>query len=620
MVILLILRFCPMPHDIFQTLQHIFETDRRLIIPIYQRSYVWNKEDQWEPLWEDVERVADQMCEDRARARRHFLGATVFVQIPSQTGSVDYREVIDGQQRLTTLQVLLKAFYDECCVQDFGNVVEKAKKCLFNDEFMVREPVDRFKLTPTLNDRDAFTLIIQAQPHDQLNDAHSLVEAYGYFRDAMREWLQSNENRAQHLYYTLTRMLTLVVIDLDSHDEAQVVFETLNARGEPLLQSDLIKNHLIHHAQKAGLNVGELHRKYWQGFESDNQFWRNYVGRGHARRLIIEQFFFNYLTLITRNEIATAKLYDRFKTHVEACGANDDPTAEMASIAIHAKHYRRLIDGIDLEPDVMELRETMNALGFVALHPFLLGLLEQLDNYPEQRNAIARDLESWLIRRTVCRLNTRGYNRFCVELVQLIPQDKENIRADELVQQIRNQLIRQDSDSFRWPRDDEFRKEWLSRKLYVELTQPRVRRILSRIEVEIRRQSRGMSENFDPHQRFTIEHMMPRSWAAHWPLLVDPAQNERELIQRRDQLLHTMGNLTLLMAPLNSSVSNSPWEARRRAISEFSTLRLNQETITEAMWSEAQILQRGEKLFNYAKDIWGLSEEYAPSSLEAGNE
>ncbi len=608
-----------MPNDMFQTLSSIFGPPRRLIIPLYQRNYVWNKEDQWEPLWEDIERVADQMCGDRANARRHFLGATVLVQLPTQIGDVDQREVIDGQQRLTTLQIVLKAFRDECALQGFQDIVDGAENCIFNPKLDVKTKEDLVKLTPTLNDQSAFTQILEA-PYDMtLSGEHPLIEAHAYFRDAIGAWIQGDVDRAKSLYTVLTRMLTLVVIDLDSHDEAQVVFETLNARGQPLLQSDLIKNHLIHHAHTSGKDVEALHKEYWSKFEVDHKFWRKQVGRGHARRMVIEQFFFNYLTLVTREEIASSKLYDTFKKHCEASGANTDPKPEMGKIATHARHYRRLIEGVDLQAAEMELRETMNSLGFTALHPFMLGILETLGEAPKAREAIAKDLESWLIRRTVCRMNTRGYNRFCVELVQFVPQNTD-FNPDGVVAAVRKHLKKQTADSFRWPSDEEFKQSWLDRPLYVELTQPRIRRLLSRVEMEIRNTSGGKSENFDPHQSFTIEHLMPRSWTQHWPLpevkyeegeeVTAAATTEkiRELTQIRNRKLHTIGNLTLLTGNLNSSVSNSSWQDRRAAIKEHSTLRLNQRVVDLGDWSEERITERAVNLFNFAKKIWSIPE------------
>ncbi|MGF1452291.1 MAG: HNH endonuclease family protein, partial [Opitutales bacterium] len=377
-----------------------------------------------------------------------------------------------------------------------------------------------------------------------------------------------------------------------------VVFETLNARGQPLLQSDLIKNHLIHAAQKQGKDPAVLHKNYWSFFEHDSKFWRKSGGRGHARKLRIEQFFFNYLSLVTLKEVSAGTLYQSFKRYAADARADIAPETEIARIANHARHYRRLIEQKDLRPAEIRLRETLDAFNFVALDPLMLGILERYGDQPEARDAIALDLESWLVRRTVCRLNTRGYNRFCLELIRFLPETDSSYSVAE---RIRNHLAKQTSDSTRWPDNEEFKNAWLERPIYVELTQPRVRLVLARLELAARAHSDGKSEAFDIHQHFTIEHLMPRKWEQHWPL---PDGDLDRMTLARNRKIHTIGNLTLLTAKLNSSVSNSPWGSRRQEIQRHSTLRLNQDVVSQSVWSEDKIDERAERLFELASLVW----------------
>ena len=152
-----------------------------------------------------------------------------------------------------------------------------------------------------------------------------------------------------------------------------------------------------------------------------------------------------------------------------------------------------------------------------------------------------------------------------MELVKFIPSERGDQSAKDLVISIRQHLLKQSSDSFRWPTDEDLEQALLERPLYVELTQPRIRRILSRIELEMRDEGQGKSENFDVNQKFTIEHLMPRKWLDHWPLPDYDSTNENgeplsdaekklielELARVRNKKLHTLGNLSLLTGKLD---------------------------------------------------------------------
>ena len=250
---------CTLDTDIL-TPKALFQKDVRYIIPAFQRRYVWTQEEQWEPLWEDVRNTAEDYLEQLGRAngdrvdaekstKRHFLGAVVVQQVSTATRDIEQREVIDGQQRLTTLQLLLDAVQYVCEQHDEKKVAKRLSKLVTNDEDLVKEQHDIFKLWPTTNDQQAF---IHAMDNGLATNDHEnslIVQAHEYFRLQANQWLNSDIDsiieRIEALETAVSGMLQTVVIDLSSTDDPHVIFETLNARGTPLLESELVKNYVI---------------------------------------------------------------------------------------------------------------------------------------------------------------------------------------------------------------------------------------------------------------------------------------------------------------------------------------------------------------------------------------
>jgi len=221
------------------TLKRIFEQERRLVVPLFQRPYVWKQDEQWEPLWTDIETVANAvLAETREKpAKPHFLGAVVLDEVNTPTGHLDTRLIVDGQQRLTTLQLLLEAFRDYCLAVGLESHAKGILKLARNDDPMSTDPEDAFKVWPTLVDQTHFRRIMETTSPAALklvygvtdnseSVGHPLADAYLFFHSRISEWMEVAESdqtvRANALYTTLREKLRLVVIDLESDDDAQV--------------------------------------------------------------------------------------------------------------------------------------------------------------------------------------------------------------------------------------------------------------------------------------------------------------------------------------------------------------------------------------------------------------
>ena len=283
----------------------IFEKKIRLEVPLFQRQYVWNQEEHWEPLWEDIARKFIEHLDGRQDAPVHFLGAMVLDQKQTPITHVEKRQVIDGQQRLTTFQIFLTVLRDFCREHDCEDLAKECESFTLNRRMMVEPDVDKFKVWPTQLDRVQFSDVIIAGSRKALEERHPrvrrkwarrpdprprMVEAYIFFYDQLSEFILGKESekplaadvpiatRLEECFQALKNSLQVVAIDLDQEDDAQVIFETLNARGAPLLPADLLRNYIFLRAARAGKSQEALYDKYWKRFDDD--FWRVEVKQG----------------------------------------------------------------------------------------------------------------------------------------------------------------------------------------------------------------------------------------------------------------------------------------------------------------------------------------------------
>ena len=224
--------------------QKVFFQPARMIVPLFQRPYVWSKELQWEPLWQDIQRLTELLTKDSTAT--HFLGAFVIQQLQTELGNMPAWSVIDGQQRLTTLQILLDALHAQLVARDETMLAGQVEPLIENPPAFRKGPDDQYKVWPTNHDRPGFASVMSAvAPVDYSGVQKSrLAEAHEYFATAIGEWLEASAepSASAHLLVTaVTSQLELVSIRLDPNEDAQAIFETLNARGVPLSAAEIIK-------------------------------------------------------------------------------------------------------------------------------------------------------------------------------------------------------------------------------------------------------------------------------------------------------------------------------------------------------------------------------------------
>lgn len=578
----------------------LLQQDIRLLVPLYQRPYVWNEKEQWEPLWDDIRAIAEDLFHDRFR-RPHFLGAIVLEQVPTGTGEIQKRLVIDGQQRLTTSQLVLEAFHDLCHELGAEKPRQALDKMIRNDDPMSDNSDETFKVWPTTVDQEAFRFVMDGQTEGEVRDLlksrkhlaeRPIVQGYLYFNGVLREWIASepdaSDKRVAALVNALRDHMRFVVIDLEDEDDAQLIFETLNARGTPLLPTDLVKNFIFHRARLEKLELGPLYQKYWEPFEQKDAWWRKSIGRGHAQRARIDLFLQAFLTVQTRELVPVGHVYAICRDHILKSGEASEPW--LRQLRGYAETYESFHH---LESGTQEHRffAAVEALDVGLVMPVALELFTRFGDQPNLLRPVLRDIESFLIRRTVCGLNTRGYNRFFIDLLGEIRG------ADTLAEDIRKHLLKSNAESNRWPDDAEFAAAWISNPIYRTLVRKRVKFLLECLEAGLHT---AKTETIVGN--LSIEHLMPQNWVQHWPLPGEKPVEEESA--DRNLHLHTIGNLTLLTTALNPAVSNGAWEKKCSEILKHSALCLNRDFKESEPWNEATIRSRSETLFKTARKIW----------------
>jgi hypothetical protein len=589
----------------------ILQQPQRLMIPLFQRPYVWGKDAQWEPLWDDIVRMAEALRPNLNNPPKpHFLGAIVLQQRNVSIQSVPHRWVIDGQQRLTTLQIIIDAV--QACMEKNGlsTPAGRLKNLIENEDDYRQEADDIFKLWPTNRDRDAYREVMGASPPiDYANLKHKgerIVEAHKYFSNAAQEYILGEEmsQKANALEIALKQLLKIVVIDLDADEDAQEIFETLNSRGVKLSAADLIKNFIFQRLEDEGADSDSAYEKYWKRFET--AFWETEIASGRLKQPRTAVFLNQFLIARTGDVVTASEVFSKFKDYASNCGVQ---TVELLK-AMHdlAEVYELHVSNSqstnnEIGPIDLFLYRTQ-AMDVEVIKSLVIYLLDpSLPKIDDQRVVKAlTHVESWLVRRSIMRATSKGFNRFIAQMISdLLVRDRSE--SDEAIE---SYLASQTAESTYWPDDDQIREQLKDFRIYRSIPRSRTRMILEALEDQARGYTRvrgGVAEQRCTRDSLTIEHVMPQSWEANWPV------DDGELPEERTRVIQYLGNLTLLTSKLNSRVSNGPWhgaDGKKAAIHAQSSLILNAviESDYGDVWTVDSIKRRNADLIERLIEIW----------------
>ncbi|WP_439592016.1 GmrSD restriction endonuclease domain-containing protein [Microbacterium sp.] len=593
------------------TPQGIFGMPQHLTVPLYQRPYVWNEDEQWGPLWADIRRIAEHRLGGAGSLATHFLGAVVTQQADAQPVGVQEFLIVDGQQRLTTLQLILDATAAAFSAHELSALTGQLEFLTHNSAMFLGSNKPGLKLRHTNRDRVAFQEVMQADPPiDYASLSHRdslLVKAHEFFYGRVGKWLEEgpepSQARAEALSVALQNALELVVIQLGASEDSQEIFETLNARGTPLTAADLIKNFVFQRLKFEGEDEEKAYRELWP-FES--KFWEAEVSVGRYATTRSAVFLSQWLVSRVGKEISPRSTFTRFKFFVEHESALSMVDL-LRLIDSQSEIYRRLTErAADPHADLNRLELHMYRMSVAQVEitkPIVLWLTEPGTDYSQLVvDRVIGMVESWIIRRRLLRLQSSDLGRIAADLVST----GRGVAESDVLDVVERFLSGQQYASTYWPGDDEVVSALATEHFYRRFSQPMQRLLLQAAEDWYRGYtSPGPSKTgvrvFRDKQQ--VEHLLPRGWRPNWP--VDGAADEAD----RDDHVHRLGNLTLLTGSLNASVSNSEWlgeKGKRAAVDRHDVFLMNRAVVARSAggWDESLIDERTLELTNAFLHTW----------------
>ncbi|GAA4357542.1 GmrSD restriction endonuclease domain-containing protein [Microbacterium rhizosphaerae] len=586
----------------------LFNLPQHFVIPLFQRPYVWREEDQWGPLWNDIRRITElRIAEPRSNAT-HFLGAVVIQSHEAQSSRMTTWNVIDGQQRLTTLQVLADA---TCALLAEGGDLRlsgQLDRLTHNDESFVEEGDTRLKVRHLNKDRAAFDEVMSAEPPvDHADLAHSesqIVSAHAYFSTVVQQWLGAVGSddyavKAKELTTVLLDGLQLVSIELEASENSQEIFETLNARGTPLTAADLVRNFVFQRLEAEG---GDTARAYRDDWPFETKFWMREVSVGRSLVSRSSLFLNQWLIARTGEEVSPQATFNRFKSYVEL--ESGHLMADLLPvIKQQAQQYECWTEAANRPGGSLDSTEMavyrMQAGGVEVLKPLLIWLHEPGRGVaPDSIDRIIQAAESWVVRRQFLRLSGSDLGRIVADVIAA----NSTVPASDLAERVAGHLARLNVTSTYWPGDEEIRRTLATEAAYTRFPRGRLRMFLEAAEDHFR------AETGQPQierKGYPIEHLLPRTWRDTWPVATP------EEADARQERVNRLGNLTLLTRSLNSKISNGAWPAKRSALQDHNTITLTGRVIKRTeqhAWDEALIDERTSELIDVLLRVWPVPE------------
>lgn len=576
-------------------IQTVFDKHTVFEIPYYQRSYVWTEEN-WSRFLDDMEEVSKS-------ERQYFIGSLILKQKPTTTGSKYsiIRVVIDGQQRLTTITIFFKVLS-----------LMKGNPKIFNT-FMIdlSDETEEQEISIHHNhiDKADFERIVNLQSLEDLRKYDEkkkditksrLILLYEYFRKNIDPDKINSDKIKKNVHF--------VTIDLDSEENEQQIFDTINSLGVKLTTSELLKNYLFDQYNE------EKYNKYWKPvFEADEDlknYWDQTVYSGTKAYHLIDLFLYAYLIIQFRGEdysVSTedklyyeklSNLFISYKSFVDKYMGGDKERL-MKEIFDAANEFRRYFnpecknETITSEPGIERINLMMFGLDFAVMLPYVMYVILRADK--EEQPKIFEYLETYMLRRTIARLETRGYN---------------SLFSDGL---ITNKILTVDA-----------LKAYVNKANDKEVTYRAANKkeILDAVntKVYVNRQALGFLYMLESRLRtdnksatkllglrgYSLEHLLPKKWKETWDRPADP-----EVEKETNDALYTLGNLAIIPGALNSSISNARWQVKLNGKGNKEGLLKNatglvtlDDCLSKEEWNLACIRERAEKLYKQIIEVW----------------
>lgn len=552
---------------------------KHFIIPVYQRNYDW-KTEQCKQLYDDLVRVIQQ------GRKSHFFGSIVSVSDPD--GKMLDFLIIDGQQRLTTVSLLLLAMYslmqEGLVVPEVPNLSQRIYEEYLVDKWQPEEK--RIKLKPIKNDREAFGRLFSTTD-EHVADSNLTIN-YQYFY----ERIQRQEISVDELFEAISR-LEIINISLNHEDNPQLIFESLNSTGLDLSEGDKIRNYVLMGLPSKEQEV--YYEKYWNQIE---------VCTGYD----VSSFIRDYLSIRQQSTPAIKHVYVKFKEYVE--DSKQDTESLLQDLLTYAKRYEILLKGNSKYTAVNDCIYRLNRLKTTVTRPFLMEALRMHQEGHVSADELAeifRTIETYLFRRSICDLPTNALNKIFLmlhrEIVRLDRTETDYLKKFKYIL-----LSKKESGAF--PDDEEFAEKLSTKNIYAMKGESKYY-LFEQLENAGTVETKDVWMHLDKGT-YSIEHIMPQTLSPIWMKELGP---DYELAH--NLWLHRLANLTL--TGYNSQYRNAPFREKRDMEHGFksSGLRLNQWIWQQDNWGEKELEARNELLTQRALNIWPFPEtDYQPQQKQ----
>lgn len=542
-----------------------FDGEKQSIIPLFQRPYTWNRRN-WQSLWDDIMAYYED-----GLAGCHFMGAVVSIPAKTVPVGVTKHLVIDGQQRLTTIAVMLCALRDSC---------DEKRSAQIQDHLVNRHyehSADYLKLLPTQSDRAAYVSLINGVRTTSVNK-HLMVDCYEYFKKALQGKGDDDQPiDTEKVLEIVKSQLQVVMINLGETDDPYLIFESLNFKGEPLSQADLVRNYILMRFRYSLGDGGEqerIYREIWHPMES-------------RLGLAFEDFLWHY-AIKDGDNVKKPKVYSSLKSAFSSSKESSDVEARVGEMNKASINYVRFLNPEkETNHQIKKELALLHRLEATISYPILINLFSACDNSQFDEDALLkclRHINSFIVRRTVCDEKRSALNKLFANIASRIPVgvvEMDEWIATELVKRVRSE---------RWPDDSEFRRAMLTNNLYGTKA---ARIVLDGIEAYL-----AGKEVIDLNSsKITIEHIMPQTLNSDWQNESMPDDDAHK------RYVDTLGNLTL--TGFNSELGNMSFSEKRKMYSE-SGISMNREIAKYDRWSPVEIQSRSEALANNAIKLWPM--------------
>ncbi len=554
------------------SLRNLLEGTKQFQIPLFQRSYSWKKEN-WQMLWDDLMMI----YKEEENNDPFFMGSIVTQATSGTADGISPFIVIDGQQRLTTLTILLASIrnsleYDSALKAEIYDMhlINKYKQ---NDNY--------YKLLPTQSDRDCYMKIIDLKNINTISNDEKILEVFNFFNKHLKK-IGKEEQYFRILKNIILERLFFVNITSEKEDNPYLIFESLNYKGQDLTQSDLVINYIF--MQLDSDKREEVYRQTWLSVQEEflNKFENN-------QEKVAEELT-NPLWFYLRKDGKSILQRDIYKAFQYSFKKDDQDSVELElkKVIKFLRYYLKLsFSELDL-PEVSPFLKRFKILDFKVVYVFLLNVYDDYENQKISKDElilIFKYLESYFVRRWIVDISTRSLPSVFNKLYSQVEQSDGETFVMRLYKVLNNF-----PDNSRWPKNEEFIKSIRERAIYKKKNTERIKLFLLSLE-------RFLTKEKIPEKNLTIEHIMPQTITQEWQRMLGTQKGQQ------NKYLHRLGNLTL--TAYNPELSNKEF-SKKREYFDSSNVSLNQyfrqNNITK--WDLDAIDKRSEYIADLAIQVW----------------